>query len=97
MFKGIVKEVWKLEIVWQKNTQKQIIFVKEDKEEYPQSAVFTFIWKGTEYLTHINVGDEVEVKFNLNSTEYNGKRYNNVNGYSCVVTKKAPEQEESIF
>jgi hypothetical protein len=97
MFKGIVQEVWKLELVGERKTQKQVIFVKEDKEEYPQSAAFTFIGKSTEYLTHINVWDEVEVKFNLNSTEYNGKRYNNVNGYSCVVTKKAPEVEEQLF
>ena len=97
MLKGIVQEISRPETVGTKGTQKQTIFVKEDKAEYPQSAVFTFMWKSTEYLTGVNVWDEVEVKFNLNSTEYNDKRYNNVNGYSCVVTKKAPEQEESIF
>jgi len=53
--------------------------------------------KNTEYLTGVNVGDEVEVKFNLNSTEYNGKRYNNVNGYSCVVTKQVPIHEDIHF
>lgn len=97
MFKWIVWEISDLELVWTKNTQKQTILVKEKKDEYPQSAVFTFIGKNTEYLTGINVGDEVEVKFNLNSTEYNGKRYNNINGYSCVVTKQAPVQEDIHF
>lgn len=97
MFKGIVKEISAVETVGQKGTAKQTIFVQEDKSEYPQSALFTFMGKTTNYLTGVNVGDEVEVKFNLNSTEYNGKRYNNVNGYSCVVTKKAPEEEDIPF
>ena len=97
MLKWIVKEISALETVGQKGTAKQTIFVQEDKSEYPQSALFTFMGKTTNYLTGINVGDEVEVKFNLNSTEYNWKRYNNVNGYSCVVTNKAPEQDDVLF
>ena len=48
--------------------------------------------KGIGDLSNINVGDEVEIEFNLSSREYNGKYFHNVNAWK--ITKQEVVMQE---
>lgn len=54
-------------------------FVIQTESEYPKAVCFTLFGDKTSLLP--KVGDDVEVYFNLESREYNGKYYHNINAW----------------
>lgn len=56
-------------------------FVIETQEQYPRKVCFTLFGDKTSLIDSIAVGEEVEVSFNIESREYNGKWFHNVNAW----------------
>lgn len=61
---------------WQKQE-----FVIETEEQFPRSVCFTLFGDKISLLNGFNNGDDVSVAFNLESREYNGKWFHNVNAW----------------
>ena len=83
----------KSEKVWKKQT----VVVDTGAEYNPEIAVTAFGDDKLKDLDKLSVGDEVLIKCNVSSREYNGKYFHNIDGYWFV--KKTPEtamSEESV-
>ena len=80
--------------VWANSTPKITIVVEENTEkQYKESVAIDFI--GDEKVANaraVNVGDIVNVKFNLWASEYNWRYFNNVRGWRVDIEKKKPEE-----
>lgn len=78
------------------NTWKKCGFVVETKGEYPKSVYFTVFGeeKVDNLLKFNKVGQDVDVSFNVESREYNGKYYTDLQAWKIFTTtgeKKAVE------
>lgn len=56
-------------------------FVIETEEQYPKKICFTLFGDKVSLLNGISAGDEVEVFFNVESREFNGRWYHNINAW----------------
>ena len=60
-------------------------FVIETEGQYPKKIAFTLFGDKVTIIENYNVGDMIDVHFNLESREYNGKWFHNV---SCWKIEK---------
>jgi len=69
-------------------------FVITTQEQYPQDVKFEALKEKATQLDTLNVGDDIEVSFNLRGNEYNGKYYVNLQAWkltkSGATTESAP-------
>lgn len=65
-------------------------FVIETTEQFPKKVCFTLFGDKTSMVENIAVGEEVEVSFNLESREFNGKWFHNINAWKIDRTSEAP-------
>ena len=56
-------------------------FVIETDEQFPKKVCFTLFNDKTSLADSLAEGKEVEVSFNLESREFNGKWYHNINAW----------------
>lgn len=56
-------------------------FVIETEEQFPKKVCFTLFGDKLSLLQGISVGDQIEVAFNLESRDFNGKWYHNINAW----------------
>ena len=77
MFKGKITNV--LEVIEVGANKKIEFVVKENEEQYPQSAKFSIFGtdKVDKFLQHNKVDQEVEVHFNFKTNDYQGKYFTN--------------------
>jgi len=71
---------------------KQQIVVTSD-EQYPSDIPIDFLKDKTDYLQIFKVGDNVTVSVNIKGSEYNGKYYVGLNGWSIKKTKVENQNE----
>lgn len=69
---------------WQKQD-----FVIETNEQYPKKVCFTLFGDKVSLINGVKEGDEVEVFFNLESRDFNGKWYHNINAWKIEINKAA--------
>lgn len=62
-------------------SKKDMVFETEGK--YPKKICVTFFGEKEGQLTNLNEGDLVDVAFTVESREYNGKWFSNINALSC--------------
>lgn len=79
------------EYVGQNQKEKQQISVIEDAQ-YPNSLTIDFLGDKVTQLAQVSVGDIVSVSINTRTNEYNGKRYNSINGWKVDLVKQAEEE-----
>ena len=72
----------KSEKVWKKQT----VVVDTGAEYNPEIAVTAFGDDKLKDLDKLSVGDEVLIKCNVSSREYNGRYFHNIDGYWFVKT-----------
>ncbi|MBN2635049.1 MAG: DUF3127 domain-containing protein [Prolixibacteraceae bacterium] len=65
-------------------------FVIETMEQFPKKVCFTLFGDKTSMIENMSVGEEVEVSFNLESREFNGKWFHNINAWKIDKTSEAP-------
>lgn len=69
-------------------------FVVETQDQFPKKVCFTLFGDKTNLLEGISNGAEVEVSFNLESREYNGKWFHNINAWKIEgAQQNIPAQE----
>ncbi len=69
--------------------------VEEIERDYPKTICFTLFGDKIELLEHEKVGNTVDVSFNLESREYNGKYFHNVNAWKIeTLNESAPQKKE---
>ncbi|WP_072999867.1 DUF3127 domain-containing protein [Mariniphaga anaerophila] len=56
-------------------------FVIETEDQFPKKVCFTLFNDKNSLLEKVKEGDEVEVSFNLESREFNGRWYHNINAW----------------
>lgn len=56
-------------------------FVVETQEQFPKKVCFTLFNDKLSLIDTIREGDEVDVAFNLESREYNGRWFHNINAW----------------
>ena len=66
---------------WQKQE-----FVIETDDQFPRKICFTLFNDKISLIEGFSVGEEVEVSFNLESREFNGKWYHNINAWKIDKT-----------
>lgn len=78
-----------------RGTWKKLDFVIETVEEqYPKKIAFTLFNDKTSLLSGINQGAKVKVGFNVESREYNGKYFHNINAWK-IETLSQPASTEA--
>jgi hypothetical protein len=69
----------------EKFTMKEFVIQTPD-EKYPQSINFQISNNNIAQLNGINIGEEVEVSFDIRGNEFNGKYYNKLNAFKVEST-----------
>jgi len=67
-------------------------FVIETNEQFPKKVCFTLFGDKVSLINNINEGSEVEVFFNLESRDFNGKWYHNINCWKINVESQGVSQ-----
>lgn len=65
-------------------------FVLETQEQYPRKICIGLMGDKVQELKKYSVGMDVKVSLNIESREYNGKWYTNVNGWRIEAVGNAP-------
>jgi len=63
------------------NEWKKQEFVIETEEQFPKKICFTLFGDKISLIEGITSGQEVEISFNIESREYNGKWFHNINAW----------------
>jgi hypothetical protein len=56
-------------------------FVIETDDQYPKKVCFTLFGDKVSLVNGLSAGEEVEVSFNMESREYNGRWFHNINAW----------------
>lgn len=78
---------------------KQILVVNDggnEVGEYQQLIPFEFIKDKTKLLENLQVGQAVEVSFDLRGNEYKGKYYPGLQGWKIVAGEHSQEQQATV-
>ncbi len=68
-------------------------FVIETEEQFPRKVCFTLFGDKTSLIDGFSAGEEVEVSFNLESREYNGKWFHNINAWKIDKVSANSQQD----
>lgn len=71
-------------------------FVIETEGEYPKLNCFTLFGDKADILDNINVGATVDVHFNLESKEFNGRYFHNINAWKVEVDSSVQNTYGSV-
>lgn len=69
-------------------------FVIETGDQYPKKIKFDLFSKDPNSKLSLREGDNVTVSFSLESREYNGKWYSNINAYKVTTEGQRAEQDK---
>lgn len=88
-FSGRVEKVLDTETIPTKKGDliKRSILVKETKQEYPSTVLFTFLNNNVSKLDGVNKGDIVDVLFGIETREYNDKYYTEAKAFGIKVAE----------
>jgi hypothetical protein len=64
-------------------TKREMVVVVEDGK-YPQEVNIEFVQDKTSLLDNLQVGQEVTVTFDIRGREYNGRYFNNLQGWKVI-------------
>ena len=73
------------------NEWKKQEFVVETEEQFPKKVCFTLFNDKISQAQNLSIGDEVEVSFSVESREFNGRWYHNINAWK--VEKASSEAD----
>ncbi|MBN2263866.1 MAG: DUF3127 domain-containing protein [Prolixibacteraceae bacterium] len=74
---------------------KQEFVIETSEEQFPKKVCFTLFGDKVSLLNGINNGDEVEVAFNLESREFSGKWYHNINAWRINKVAQGGDQNNA--
>lgn len=71
-------------------------FVLEVPGQYPKKMVFEIFGEDRIKQANIQMGDEVNVAFDIDASEYNGKWYNQIRAYNVVHIDQQQQQASPV-
>ena len=79
-------------------TKREMVVIVEDGK-YPQEINLEFVQDKVALLDNLQPGQEVTVSFDIRGREYNGRYYNNLQGWKVVTVGEEMESspEEPYF
>ena len=86
----------------EKEWKKQVIVIDTGAEYNPEIAIQAFGDDKIKDLNKLSVGDQVLIKCNVSSREYNGRYFHNIDGYWFTKNTKeespvVPESDDLPF
>ena len=63
-------------------------FIIETEEQFPKNLAFTLFGDKMDLMNGINAGDNVEVNFGVESREFNGRWFHNINAYGVSLANQ---------
>ena len=96
--KGKIQQILKAETGVSRagNEWKKQEFVLESDDQFAKKICFTVFNDKLSLIERIKEGDEVEVSFNLESREFNGKWYHNINAWKIDQIETGNSVKDSI-
>lgn len=70
-------------------TKREMVVIVEDGK-YPQEINIEFVQDKAALLDSLHMGQEVTVTFDIRGREYNGRYFNNLQGWKIVAAADAP-------
>ena len=70
-------------------TKREMVVIVEDGK-YPQEINLEFVQDKVALLDALQPGQEVTVSFDIRGREYNGRYFNNLQGWKIVTAESAP-------
>jgi len=70
---------------------KQDFVIQESADQYPKSICFSLFNDKNDTFSRVKVGSEVNVSFNIESREYNGKYFTNLTAFKVDATGQQSE------
>lgn len=68
-------------------------FVIETEDQFPKKVCFTLFGDKLSLLSGFSMGDNIEVAFNLESREFSGKWYHNINAWKINAASGASDAQ----
>jgi single-strand DNA-binding protein len=75
-------------------TKREMVVTVEDGK-YPQEINIEFVQDKTSLLDNLRVGQEVTVTFDIRGREYNGRYFNNLQGWKIVTASDENSMTDS--
>lgn len=72
-------------------------FVVETEEQFPKKVCFTLFGDKLSLLNGLNIGDQVDVAFNVESREFSGKWYHNINAWRITPAQQTGGYDNAGF
>ncbi len=96
--KGIIQQILKPEsgVSRAGKDWKKQEFILESNEQFPKKICFSILNDKLSLLEKVKQGDEVEVFFNLESRDYNGKWYHNINVWKLEKVSGDQKQPDPL-
>ena len=71
-------------------TKREMVVIVEDGK-YPQEINLEFVQDKVALLEKLQPGQEVTVSFDIRGREYNGRYFNNLQGWKVVTAENGPD------
>ncbi len=78
---GVVKLVQEVETFKNGSFTKRGVVVTVEDGKFPQDILIEFVQDKVSLLENVNTGDDVQITFNIRGREYNGRYFNNLQGW----------------
>lgn len=72
-------------------------FIIETEEQFPKKVCFTLFGDKVSLLNGISVNDQVEVSFNVESREFSGRWYHNINAWRINPVQSSGGNDATPF
>ncbi|MCB1701634.1 MAG: DUF3127 domain-containing protein [Pseudomonadales bacterium] len=76
-------------------TKREMVVIVEDGK-YPQEINIEFVQDKTALLDNLRPGEEVTVTFDIRGREYNGRYFNNLQGWKIVSAGDMPASSNDM-
>ena len=77
-------------------TKREMVVVVEDGK-YPQEINLEFVQDKVSLLDNLQIGQEVTVTFDIRGREYNGRYFNNLQGWKIASPQAANEYDDGGY
>lgn len=79
-----------------KSWTKQDFVIETEETQFPKKVAFSLFGDKTDLISRIGNGERVKVKFSIESREYNGKYFSNINAWAVDVVLDDARGESNI-
>ena len=79
-----------------KSWTKQDFVIETEETQFPKKVAFSLFGDKTDLISRIDNGERVKVKFSIESREYNGRWFSNINAFSVDIVLDEARGESNI-